>query len=78
MIDDKIQEMYRNLSRIESKLDDSANQFAAHLVDDALLTHEVRMLSKQRGYVLTTLAVVGTSIGAAITWAVHKTIGGGH
>jgi hypothetical protein len=75
-MNERLDEICTALSRIEGKLDASADQFAAHVTEDALLAHEVRMLSRQRGYFLSGLAVVGAGIGAAVTYAVKRLVGG--
>jgi hypothetical protein len=76
MNEQKLDEICTALTRIESKLDASADQFAAHVADDALLAHDVRMLAKrQRGYFVTGLVAVGAGIAAATDYAIKSFIG---
>lgn len=75
---DELQEILSTVSRIESKLDTQAANFDQHVLEDQLMARQVNLLSRQRGFIRSSLAVVGVGIGAAVAWAIHKVIGGGH
>ena len=77
MNEEKLDEICAALTRIEGKLDASADRFAAHVVEDQATARAVAALARQRGYVLSAFAAVGAGIAAAtaylarLTWGHH-------
>lgn len=76
-MNERLDEIRTALGRIEGKLDASAEQFAAHVIEDQATARAVAKLASQRGYVLAGLAAIGAGITAAaaylarITWGNH-------
>jgi hypothetical protein len=68
-------EIQASLTRIEAKQDASALHFDQHVAQDELLAHDVRMLSRQRGFFLTGFAAVGVGIGAGMVYVLKRLLG---
>jgi len=78
MNEDRLIEMQATLARIEGKLDGFHTRFESHLIEDSAVAADVSMLvRRQRGFIGIVQAA-GLAVGAAITWAVGKVIGGGN
>lgn len=72
---EQLEEICATLTRIESKLTTSADQFAAHAAEDALLAHDVRQLAKrQRGFI-SGLAAGFVAVGVAVDYTVKRIVG---
>ena len=71
----KLDDILAGLLRVEGKLDTAATNFEMHVLEDRAMGRQLDSLTKQRGFVRTSLTTVGVGIGVAITWAARKMIG---
>lgn len=85
MSPDQIERVFGSLSRIEQKIDDGRATLAQHVADDKTIQHALfervealqASANRQKG-VMSTLAAVGTALGAGLGWLIERITLGHH